>query len=50
MKLPPAAKCLVKRDELLGGVLLRYDIIFLKFEFLALGIEDIIPIARLQRR
>jgi hypothetical protein len=41
MKFPPAAKGLVKRDELPGGVLLRYDIFFLEFEFLTLGVEDV---------
>ena len=41
MRLPAAAQCLVKRDELLGCVLLRHDILFFKIEFLALGVEDI---------
>jgi hypothetical protein len=41
MKLPAAAERLVKGDELLGCVLLRYDILFFKIEFLALGVEDV---------
>ena len=41
MQFPTAAKRLIKRDELLGCRLLSADILFVKIEFLALGVEDI---------